>query len=259
MTFSRRARSEKEHYDRCFSKAEIKGKLLSIDDSWLCATHEYHGFVLRLLGEVNGLDVLVAGCGGPGGGGNTVWLAKKGANVKGVDITEAGLAITDRIASINNAAVELRLESAEATGFPPDSFDRVLSYGVLHHLDIEAGAREFHRVLRKGGQLVMLEPWDGNVLLRFARKRLWYPGKNRTEYEMPLNGKDIDTVSSFFAQREIFFFELFASLTRVLNYIPVKRLRDALIGGARRLDRLVTKRWRGAAGYCRVVAARFTK
>lgn len=259
MSSSERLISEQAHYDDYFSKVEIKGKLLKIDDSWLAATHEYHGFALRLLGDVQGLKVLVAGCGGLGGGGNTVWLTKKGASVMGVDIAKAGLAVTEKIAFLNRVSVDLRHESADKTGFPSETFDRVLSYGVLHHLDIEAGAREFHRVLKKGGTLVMLEPWDGNLLLRLARAYLWYPGKNRTEHERPLNTKDLTIVSSYFKNSEVHFLELFSALTRVFNYIPVKPLRYFFINGSRRLDKLIMNRWSGAGKYCRVVAARFTK
>jgi SAM-dependent methyltransferase len=49
-------------------------------------------------------------------------------------------------------------------------FDRILAIHVLEHLpDLPAALREFHRLLRPGGQLCVVIPCEGGVLYSLAR------------------------------------------------------------------------------------------
>jgi demethylmenaquinone methyltransferase / 2-methoxy-6-polyprenyl-1,4-benzoquinol methylase len=82
--------------------------------------------------------------------------------------------------------VELRLEVADGTALPfaDGSFDAVtIAYGLRNFGDIDAGLREFRRVLRRGGRLVVLEfpPPPGGPFGRlfrayFARVVPWLGG-----------------------------------------------------------------------------------
>ena len=50
-----------------------------------------------------------------------------------------------------------RIADAERLDFPDNSFDLVYSHGVLHHTpDTAAAVREIHRVLRPGGQAMVM-------------------------------------------------------------------------------------------------------
>jgi len=58
--------------------------------------------------------------------------------------------------------------------FPDSSFDMVFSHGVLHHVpEIRQAEREIHRVLRPGGELVimMYARWSLNYLVSIALVR----------------------------------------------------------------------------------------
>lgn len=251
--------SEKVHYNNLFEQMNLSDDERVVDDSWTESYHEYHGFGLRLLGDLQGRTVLNVGCGGIGDGHVTTWLAQQGAKVFGVDITQEGLRLSKEIAEFNNVSVELRLESAEKLSFPSDYFDKILAYGVIHHLDVDVGLKQLSRCLKKGGTLVAVEPWDGNPLLRFARKYLWYPQKNRTPLERPLGSKDMELFSLYFAEQELFYFELVGSLIRVFRLVPLKFLRKALIAACHKIDEVILGRFPSMKKYCRLFVGEFRK
>jgi demethylmenaquinone methyltransferase / 2-methoxy-6-polyprenyl-1,4-benzoquinol methylase len=84
--------------------------------------------------------------------------ARPSARVVGVDFSEAMLA-RGRVKAARRG-VDVRLEVGDGTDLPyPDgSFDAVtIAYGLRNFTDVDAGLREFRRVLRPGGRLVVLE------------------------------------------------------------------------------------------------------
>lgn len=84
--------------------------------------------------------------------------AAPGARVVGVDFSEAMLAVGRAKAA--RRGVDVRLEVGDGTSlpYPDDAFDAVtIAYGLRNFADVDAGLREFARVLRAGGRLVVLE------------------------------------------------------------------------------------------------------
>jgi SAM-dependent methyltransferase len=122
-----------------------------------------HPVLRRMLGEVDGLDVLDAGC---GTGYFTVDLVRRGARVTGVDFAPAMLDVARR--RVERAGVSARLLDQDCSALVElgdGSFDRVVSIYVLQDLPDLAGAvRSFHRVLRPGGRAVLVfgHPCFGN-------------------------------------------------------------------------------------------------
>lgn len=108
--------------------------------------------LFALIGDVNGLQVLDAGC---GDGYHTRMLAGLGARVTGVDISEAMLAIAREEEHREPLGIRYeRLSFAKLERFAEASFDAVVSMMALMDApDLESSLAEFARVLRPDGML----------------------------------------------------------------------------------------------------------
>lgn len=96
-------------------------------------------------------------------------LARRGAEVVGVDIAAELLAAATETAQRERLAVDYRLADAEALPFEDGQFDAALStFGVMFAGRPEAAAAELARVVRPGGRIA-LATWlpDGNVFKMF--------------------------------------------------------------------------------------------
>lgn len=108
--------------------------------------HEYSAFA--------GKKVLDVGC---GNGYVLANYARAGADVYGVDLTEAAIALTRQRFSLAGRTGSFRAANAEALPFPGETFDCVCSMGVLHHTpDTERAVQEVWRVLKPGGRLIVM-------------------------------------------------------------------------------------------------------
>ena len=109
---------------------------------------------------------------GLGEGSDSERLIRSGAHWSGVDLTaESVERVRARLTLRNLPHDELRQGSVLALPFADDSFDMVFSHGVLHHVpDIKQAQSEIHRVLRPGGELVimMYARWSLNYLVSIA-------------------------------------------------------------------------------------------
>ena len=108
--------------------------------------HEYDAFA--------GKSVLDVGC---GNGYVLANYARAGAQVTGVDLTEAAIALARQRFAQAGLAGTFQIANAEALPFPDDSFDCVCSMGVLHHTpDTARAVAEIWRVLKPGGRLIVM-------------------------------------------------------------------------------------------------------
>jgi SAM-dependent methyltransferase len=124
----------------------------------------------RLLRLPRGCDVLEIGC-GPGVALQPLARRLAPRSLVGVDIDAARVAVAQR-----DPAATLVLEAdVRALPFADRSFDMVLDFGTLHHVEApERGLVEVARVLRSGG-IVVYETALAQALshpLRFERGRL---------------------------------------------------------------------------------------
>ncbi|MBI4559984.1 MAG: class I SAM-dependent methyltransferase [Candidatus Hydrogenedentes bacterium] len=105
-----------------------------------------------------GLSILEIGCGQ--GAGTQILLARGHADrVFAFDYDPTQLARTRRrLGRRQNGAVSLFVGDAEHLPFPNRSFDVIVEFAVLHHLNDWRGAlREIARVLKPGGTLLYEE------------------------------------------------------------------------------------------------------
>ena len=109
---------------------------------------------VRVLGDVDGLDVVELGCGTAY---FSAWLASAGARPVGVDVTPAQLATARRCMAETGIEFPLVEASAEDVPLPDASFDLALSeHGASTWCDPHRWIPEAARLLRPGGRLVFL-------------------------------------------------------------------------------------------------------
>jgi ubiquinone/menaquinone biosynthesis C-methylase UbiE len=195
------------------------------------------------LGDVRGLRVLDFGC---GHGMAAVVLARRGAHVTALDLSPGYLAEAGRRAAANGVSLELVQADGQRLPFADASFDRIWGNAVLHHLDVAIAGRELLRVLRPGGVAVFCEPWGENPLLRWARRRLPYRGKERTPDEEPLRARQVRLLEHIFPVVNVHGYQLVSMARRVLRS-------GRLTAGLERFDTALLRCWPGLQRFCRYV------
>jgi SAM-dependent methyltransferase len=115
-----------------------------------------------------GMQVLEVGC---GSGYFTHELASTGAHIVAIDISPELLAqARDKVRAGNVTFLE---ENAYATTFEAESFDAAVGSSVLHHLDLERGLAELHRVLKLGATVQFTEPNMMNPQIALQKNVSW--------------------------------------------------------------------------------------
>ena len=133
--------------------------------------------VEMLPADMNGLDTIELGCGTAYVSG---WMARRGANATGIDISEEQLKTARRLAREHGVDLTLHHGNAETVPAADGSFDFAISeYGAAIWCEPETWLREAHRILCPGGRLVFLgnhpvvkmcSPLDGSdVVERLVR------------------------------------------------------------------------------------------
>ncbi len=125
--------------------------------------------------STRGLRVLEIGV---GLGADHQRFAESGAMLTGIDLTERAISHVRRRLGLVGLTSELRTADAEALPFADSTFDRVYSWGVLHHTpDTPKAFTEVLRVLKPGGRasIMVYHTWSivGYMLwIRYGLLRL---------------------------------------------------------------------------------------
>jgi len=109
---------------------------------------------------------------GLGQGADSEQIIRRGARWSGLDLTSESVQRVRTRLSLRKLPYEsLEQGSALRMPFEDNTFDLVFSHGVLHHVpDIETAQREINRVLKPGGELVIMvyAKWSLNYLFSIA-------------------------------------------------------------------------------------------
>jgi ubiquinone/menaquinone biosynthesis C-methylase UbiE len=162
-----------------------------------------------LLGDVRGCRLLDLGC---GMGEESVYWAKLGAEVHGVEISEKGLQLGRKRAAHNGVNVRFYKMLGQQTGFPDASFDVIHGMGILHHVGLDLCIREVHRLLKPGGRAVFLEPMGNSAFVDKMKGLIFGDAERGTDYEAPLRWDDVAAVRPMFSQLEMYPYHLLARL-----------------------------------------------
>lgn len=118
--------------------------------------------LLTVMERVNGGRLLDAGC---GLGHKTDAFRQMGFSACGIDLDPLKISV----AQTNFPHNEFIVGGVEHLPFAENTFDMVFSCSVLQYVDHHTTLAEYARVLRPGGQLVLLENLRNNPITRSAR------------------------------------------------------------------------------------------
>jgi ubiquinone/menaquinone biosynthesis C-methylase UbiE len=156
------------------------------------------------LSQLKGKRVLEVG---PGAGGHSALLAKHGAIMTSIDVTFDRARSTQRkFALMGEVAQDCAALQGDAENLPfaDNTFDIVYSNGVLHHThDTERAIAEVHRVLKPGGQAVIMlyckdswHYWVNLVLFTGLLRGAFLRGRNWVGKVTEWGGKKRQTVAN---------------------------------------------------------------
>jgi len=177
MQMTEREKAEKVFHDKIFSQHSHGPSHYSLNPT-------FHIFLkmMELLGDIKGKKILECGC---GNGWVTAELAYAGGSVHAFDISSEAVKSTKDFLARKNLGKDCLIEvkSAESIDYQDNTYDIVLGFAILHHLDLDKTIPEIHRVLKPSGIAIFAEPLEGNPFLRLYRK---LTPQYRTPDEKPL-------------------------------------------------------------------------
>jgi SAM-dependent methyltransferase len=151
--------------------------------------------------DMRGMRAVELGCGTAY---VSAWMARRGAEVTGIDLSERQLETARRLRQRYGLAMELVLGDCEALPFEDASFDFAISeYGAAIWCRPERWLREAYRVLKPGGLLHFLgcSPWvyvcspaNGELPLVERLEHSYFDqreidwGEEGVEFNLPISG-----------------------------------------------------------------------
>jgi ubiquinone/menaquinone biosynthesis C-methylase UbiE len=194
---------EKEYHNKIWDN-----NARNVTDKFYSITKPSHQYYIDHISEFKtGKSILEYGC-GPGS--SAIFLAKNGANVTGIDISETAIAAANEQVKNSGIDINFRVMNAECLDFENNSFDLVCGTGILHHLNYENAYAEIARVLSPNGLAIFLEPLGHNPLINLYRNRTPHL---RTPDEHPLLINDIEFAKTYFKSINVQYFHLTSLLS----------------------------------------------
>jgi 2-polyprenyl-6-hydroxyphenyl methylase / 3-demethylubiquinone-9 3-methyltransferase len=139
-------KNDLEYYDLNAKKWWQEGETLHLSNHFNQTRFE---FAAHYIPSWKNLKVLDIGC---GGGLACENLAKLGADVSGIDLSENSIKVAKEHANQSQLEINYRQGFAEALPYQSNTFNVVLCFDVLEHVsNLEKVISEVHRVLSQGG------------------------------------------------------------------------------------------------------------
>ena len=179
-----------------------------------------------------------------GNGEMSLMLAHKGLQVIGIDISDVSIENCKERAKKEGVSERTTFKVMDAEHmeeFKDSTFDAILCYGVLHHLDLTKAYPELARVLKPNGKIICDEPLNYNPIIKWYRT-LTPHLRTAWEAEHILDKRSLDLAEKSFHTVHIRFFHLstllavpfrtmffFKPLLRFLEWIDALLLRLPLV------------------------------
>lgn len=166
--------------------------------------------------------------------------AESGADlVVGIDISATSVQNAAETAAARGLAGHTRFlqRDCEDTGLPAGIFSAALCSGMLHHLDLERGYAELHRLMAPGGRILCAEALSHNPFIQLYRNRT---PQLRTDYEKRhiLGVRDIKLARRWFRVENVRYWLMASPLATFLPAGPVRR---AGIAAGHAIDAVLTR------------------
>jgi ubiquinone/menaquinone biosynthesis C-methylase UbiE len=154
IPYSERSKEEKEiitKYDQKVDSENWKELYKEEDDHWmknLKPSHLAFEMIKDLKGK-KGANILEIGI---GNGRDSIFFAKKGHNVIGIDIAKQAIEVAqENLKNLKNLNIKFEVGKAEKLKYADEHFDAVYSIAALHSSIIHDTFSEIYRVLKPGG------------------------------------------------------------------------------------------------------------
>jgi ubiquinone/menaquinone biosynthesis C-methylase UbiE len=141
---------EKEEVRELFDKY---GEIFARQQEKDMNRHWLSEVIQAMMGEVKGKKILDTGC---GAGFDSKIMAKKGAEVVGVDISPKMIKLAKK--KCKGLDIRFYIKDMVNTGFRGESFDLVTSIITIGwNRSLKKVLKEYYRLLKKGGQLILAD------------------------------------------------------------------------------------------------------
>ena len=182
-----------------------------------------YSFCYQVLKEhCQGKKILDYGC---GNGVHSIFLAKYGKEVVGIDLSESSLQIAREKAKKEGIEdkTEFLLMDCENLKFPDNTFDVIFDGGTFSSLDIKKALPELSRVLQPYGFLIGIETLGHNLFTNLNRKVNKKTGK-RTKWavEHIIRMESLKEIENYFDKVDVIFFHLISWI--IFPFLKVKKI-----------------------------------
>jgi ubiquinone/menaquinone biosynthesis C-methylase UbiE len=188
-----------------------------------------------LVGDVRGKRILDYGC---GSGWLASYFALKGATVSGFDIAQKLVDLSAKRAEENGMSerTDFKRMIAEKLEYPDNTFDYVIGISILHHISLEEGSSELHRVLKPGGRALFMEPLGESVFFNYIRNhvfRIHHGEVRKVDAEHPLTYASVLEFGKRFSKTEYKEFQILEMISRLTG----DRITEAM--GLQKIDKML--------------------
>jgi len=207
-----RKQSEKDYHDRVFADHSRR----VVDKYYSIAGESRRIYRTYLEDNARGATALEYGCGPES---YAFVLARKGARVTGIDISEVAIHEVRKLAEREPAGkhTEFHVMDAEHLGFNDSQFDLICGTGILHHLNLDRAYAELARTMKPDGSAIFVEPLGHNPLIRLYRA---LTPRLRTKDEHPLMIEDVHLARRYFGKVKLTYLHLFCLLAVPFRGLP---------------------------------------